>query len=828
MTSPISDKVRTIALLIGCLVATLPVAWTILGAWRTATGSGFLTLHLQRSEVLAWAFALVGLTVLAALFATLRWFMWVPWVASGIVLVLLAALSGNLRSAVSALLTISASLSIGSRLTRPKSPAMSIEGNPLVDLAAGFAVVQTVLFSIGAVGLLKLPVALALVAAGAIGVPASVRMIIESFRQVSDDPTARFLVGTIGALTTIVWVWACAPDLQFDALYAKAWLPSVWASTGSTRLLTDHPVLGTVGTDLTLSVPGHLLGGVNTGQFIQALCGIFVVLCPWWVMSNKTPREARRAGLLSIVIATSGHFVWQMGTAYDDLIVSVLFLGTLVFAFPSGRPAEQPSQPPTHEARRVAILGLMVGALVATKLYLIPFAATLFLVWSFRKGLKAIAACVLGGTAGALPLFALRFLQTGNPFFPQFNSVFKSEFFPAVSTSWNMPYDKRGGLVDALWLPFRAALEPFAFMEVTPGGGMGFLVVGFGLSLLGLLFARDRRIPLVLLAWLAVWWLQLRYLRYALPLLIASVVLIRFEFPRLPAPQKLRSLLNSRVPVAAVVCAALAVNVWPIAASFWNIPERLPIRVASGRETRTEYLRRTLAAYPAIEFLKAHAERGDRVAAPSAVVMARTLFPKVLDVSPQWEADGQIQLDRNRIRLPAEAPLVDRYRAVGFRWIVIPTSERLAPTGMVDPSVVVFPRVLAWAGNGFEIYDLSSIANDQRTPDSEPVECSVAPGQRVPCGPRAELELTDGVLTVSGGCQDDLLLVTVSPADPTVPIDTVETLGSKLLSFSRITQSEIVTVAQSRTNPRSTIRVTGLKPQEPARISLTLGASCAG
>ncbi len=91
---------------------------------------------------------------------------------------------------------------------------------------------------------------LALVAAGAIGVPASVRMIIESFRQVSDDPTARFLVGTIGALTTIVWVWACAPDLQFDALYAKAWLPSVWASTGSTRLLTDHPVLGTVGTDL--------------------------------------------------------------------------------------------------------------------------------------------------------------------------------------------------------------------------------------------------------------------------------------------------------------------------------------------------------------------------------------------------------------------------------------------------------------------------------------------------------------------------------------------------------------------------------------------------
>ena len=828
MISQIRNNVRWIALLVALPIAALPAGWSALGAWRTATGTGFLTLNLHRSDVLTWVLALVGFTVLGSVLAASRWFTWVPWIVSGFVLSLLAALSGNLRSAAAALFTVSACLTIGSRVLTSQTFPDSARGNPLVELAAGFAIVQTVLFAIGTLGLLKLPVGLLVLAVGALGVPSSARKIRRSFAGLSNDPTSRFLLGTIGGLTTMVWVWACAPDLQFDAMYAKAWLPSVWASSGSTRLLTDHPVLGTVGTDLTLSVPGHLIGGVNTGQFLQALCGIFIMLCPWWVMRDKSRQEARRAGLLSITIATSGHFVWQMGTAYDDLIVSVLFLGILLVAFPAPQRTDGSTRLAIHEIRVVGVLGLMLGALVASKLYLIPFAASVFVIWSIRKKLTQIATCMLGGVGGALPLFALRWFQTGNPVFPQFNSVFKSKFFPPLSTNWNMPYDKRSGLRDALVLPFRAALQPFAFVEVMPGGGMGFLVVGFGLIFVGVIFARDRRIPYVLLMWLAVWWLQLRYLRYALPLLIASLVLIRVALPPLRFPKKVRSLMGSRVPVTAAVCVAIAVNAWPIAASFWNIPERFPVRVAVGQETRADYLRRTLAAYPVVEFLKDHAEKRDRVMAPSAVVMARTLFPTQVDVSPQWEADQQIQLDRNRDRVAPSATLTERYRDVGFRWIVIATSERLAPTGVVDPVAIPFPQTLAWAGNGFEIYELLANSQGNSVRANTSTQCSVEPGQRVRCGPRSQAELIDGVLTVSDGCDDDLLLMTVSSADPAVPVDTVETDGPKLLSFSRATHSGVLTVAQSRSNPRSTIRVTGLSVQARAEIAIRLGTTCDG
>ncbi len=140
--------------------------------------------------------------------------------------------------------------------------------------------------------------------------------------------------------------------------------------------------------------------------------------------------------------------------------------------------------------------------------------------------------------------------------------------------------------------------------------------------------------------------------------------------------------------------------------------------------------------------------------------MARTQFPKVLDVSPQWEADGQIQLDETGFaagRSTTGRPV----SSGGFRWIVIPTSE-LSPTGMVDPSSSV-PTGTAGQEMGLT-YTTSRQSKRPAHTGSEPVESSVAPGQRAPWA-GAELELTDGVLTVSGGCQDDLLLVTVWPAD---------------------------------------------------------------
>ncbi len=810
--SSITSELRRAAL---CLAA-LPVLWSVLGAWRTATGDGFLTLHFGTAYIARWMLLIVGAAVVVGTLSTWRRSAIALWTASTLALVSFAALSGSLRSLLGALLTTSAGLSLGARIRRACG-SRTARTNPLVDLAVGFAALQSTLFLVGWAGLLRLPVGLTVLAIGAIGLPATAKQVTQAVGPALSDRSARFFVGTVACLMAPVWVWASAPDLQFDAVYAKAWLPQVWARTGSTGLLTDHPVLGTVGTDLTLAVPGHMIGGSGTGQFLQAFCGLIVILSPWWLMRSISRGEIVWAGFVSLAIATCSHLVWQMATAYDDLIVTVEFLAVLMLAFPPKEPSEDTTSGRSGLLKALP-LGALIGALVASKLYLIPFAGVVFIVWSLHRPIRQAALCAVSGVAAAGPLFLMRWVDTGNPFFPQFNGMFKSEYFAPVNTNWNMPYDHRSGLLDALALPVRAAVTPWSFVEVVPGGGLGLLVLGFGMLGVGLLFGVDRRIPIVLMVWLAMWWMQLRYLRYALPLLIAGVLLVRF---RQSVPET-RSLMRggrwSVLAIPAVSGVLIAISVWPTAASFWNIPERLPIKVATGRESRGQYLRRSVLAYPAFDFLNQRANPGDRIV--GSPLVARVLMDERLDISPAWEAEAQIRLPRNNDKLPTGATLVDRYRAVGFEWISVMAIERLGGSPTMDSSLVQFPNRLVWSGNGIEIYRLHDPAGGTTQ------TCTATPGEPSICGGRTELDLEGGILAVTGGCSGDLIQASATPADPSIPIDTTETHGTDLLSFNRMNTAALVILAQSRTGPGTRIAFTGLAPDKPVSVSVRSDSAC--
>jgi hypothetical protein len=564
-------------------------------------------------------------------------------------------------------------------------------------------------------------------------------------------------------------------------------------------------------------------------------------LSPWWLMQAATRHEVARAGFGSVAIATCGHVVWQMGTAYDDLIVTLEFLGVLLLGFPPAslqhRTHGDNSHALTAPSSQVAVnggipnrnqtnvlqflpLGIVLGALVASKLYLIPFAVLVFLIWSIRRPIRQVAVCIAAGALSAGPLFLMRWIQTGNPVFPQFNGLFKSELFSPVNTNWNMPYDRRSGWLDALSLPFRAGTTPSSFVEVVPGGGMGALVVGFAFVALGVLFGTDRRIAMSLCGWLAVWWLQLRYLRYALPMLIAALLLLRFR-PSGPASGSLDTPRFGRVvdrTTPFITALFISVFVWPTAASFWNIPERLPTRVATGRESRDDYLHRTVLAYPAIEFLNREANPGDRIV--GSPLVARVLLAPHLDVSPRWEADQQVALQRNQRSVSSASSLPDRYRSVGYEWIVTMASERFAEPPQTDPLVENFARQLAWTGNGIEVYRLTDATTDNA------YTCAVQPNSAAMCG-KTKLDLHEGVLTLTGGCIDDLARVDVIPAAPTVPMDTIETDGPDVVSFNRVTHQGVVQLAQSKTGPSTRIAFSGLAPTAPVKVSLLPSRRCA-
>ena len=78
-------------------------------------------------------------------------------------------------------------------------------------------------------------------------------------------------VAALGLLTFgLACVWTAAPEVMFDALYAKAWLPLDWARAGDIGPLTLHPVLNSLGFTQLLAVPGAQLNAGAVGRYSPA------------------------------------------------------------------------------------------------------------------------------------------------------------------------------------------------------------------------------------------------------------------------------------------------------------------------------------------------------------------------------------------------------------------------------------------------------------------------------------------------------------------------------------------------------------------------------
>ncbi len=113
-----------------------------------------------------------------------------------------------------------------------------------------------------------------------------------TFLAASPISAAAFCVLVISA----VWesIWASGPEIQYDALYAKAWLPALWASTGHIQVqtYTAHPQMGETGTAELLALPGHLLAQPATGRFLQFLIVLLLPTAVWWWASRTGSRLA--------------------------------------------------------------------------------------------------------------------------------------------------------------------------------------------------------------------------------------------------------------------------------------------------------------------------------------------------------------------------------------------------------------------------------------------------------------------------------------------------------------------------------------------------------
>lgn len=469
----------------------------------------------------------------------------------------------------------------------------------------------------------------------------------------------------IALLLGLASVFAAAPELMFDALSSKAWLPAEWARSGSIGSLSEHPQLNLIGFTPILAIPGHLVDAGGVGRYVQWLSLAGAVGSVWWLV-RRTPWAPLAAGALAI----TPHLFWQATTAYDDAALTLAGVG-LAAAFV--RLVREPAAAPL--AAGVAA-GLLAGAAVDLKLHLAPLAGGLVIAWlAFGVGpgrLRAAAGALAGGLALAGTPFAIKWIELGNPLLPNYNDVFKSRYWPVNETTVSFPASYGGGatsesalaeLVEPVELLLRTATDTARLSQAAPDGSFGLIVAATLVAAL-LLWTRGRaREVLVLWGGVAVaaivWYQQFRYLRFILPLGAVAIAALALAAPaRRPGPWFERGAV-----AALAACAAL---MWvPAVAQFWNVPGRdLPVRAALGLEDDYDYERKSMPERDALAAF-------DRLAPPGAMVMSptqqRLWLGEGRDISPQWEVARRLG---SASAPPASDPPVVRYRKLGVEWIL--------------------------------------------------------------------------------------------------------------------------------------------------------------
>lgn len=175
------------------------------------------------------------------------------------------------------------------------------------------------------------------------------------------------------------------------------------------------------------------------------------------------PRSRMSAGVCAALLALANPIlINQLGSSYADIITAeIVLVGFLLLVHALRSPS----------VMRIACAGLLLGAASGLKLTnsLHALSACVLLLFlpirwrgKLRYSLGFAAAMAIGFVIIAAPWAMQLERHFGNPFFPLFNSIFKSPQFPTTPMVDNRYVPSSIGA--ALWRPFEL-LAPVAFLD---------------------------------------------------------------------------------------------------------------------------------------------------------------------------------------------------------------------------------------------------------------------------------------------------------------------------------------------------------------------------
>ena len=408
----------------------------------------------------------------------------------------------------------------------------------------------------------------------------------------------------LGFLALANFAWALAPEIQYDAMNYQLSVPAAWAAQ---HRLVDLPIFWhSYFAHLfnMIFALGFSLHGAEVGKLLVFAAGLLSAAA---VYALGRSLFGERAGLWAAAAFFTTPLVgWLAGTAYVDLPVT-LFTTAALLALVRFRDDNEPGW--------VLAAGALAGAALGSKLTALTSvaavsAALVFFLWKNPRKAAAAARFLLPLAAVALPWFAIVFAFTGNPFFPLFNGVFKSPGWDPVNTNLNAGLFGIGTSPPSLLaLPFALTFQTSRFGEALPNGGVGIALAlvppaaFFGWKAL----SRGRFLLAAIAAFLILWGFNVQYARYYVPILPAVCVTVAAAIVSLAATRP------ARISSLALGAAVLAVQVPVYFLQYWNIPDRIPLRLAFGLETREAFLSRALGSvWDAVGHLNEIAKPGEK------------------------------------------------------------------------------------------------------------------------------------------------------------------------------------------------------------------------
>lgn len=414
----------------------------------------------------------------------------------------------------------------------------------------------------------------------------------------------------LAAWVGIGLIQAAAPEIQYDSLNYHLNLPRIWIEAGSIfstpSTIQSYYYLGAEA-GFTLAM---LLGGQAAAKLLSFSVG--ALTCVALYSTSRALGSGHRALVSLSLFAACPLVAWQASTTYVDMFLTCycLLAVSATLRWLDGR-----------DPRWLLLAGSLAGLALSTKLtasmFLVPLAVAVLAdaVFCARgpagRRLTPLLLFAAGTVAAGFPWPLLRLVQTGNPIFPFLNTVFRSPLAPATS-SLNMfaIFGVGTSLKGLARLPWALSFEAGKLGEALPPSVIGACLLLVPMALLLRRVSRPYKVvAFVSLAYVGLWAFTAQYMRYLLPALPGACLLAALALDALEDGASRITRAIGAVLVPGMILLHVLCGFPAYAASFYNISERVPWKVAFGLESRDDYIARTVPAVAAFRFLATVNER---------------------------------------------------------------------------------------------------------------------------------------------------------------------------------------------------------------------------